>query len=306
MKNVDLNFYPGWVRKAISFTIDDGNLRLDKKFIDALKPAGITGTFNLVSSFITEDKREAYYEQYREYEIANHMKYHPWGLIDGAVMKISEEPFNPETSDKDLYYKCEEKPGLYYFSHRNRWFLMTDDDNYIRLVNEGKKELEEIFGEGKIKDFVWPYGRQNANLQKRMRSLGYRSLRGTVQTDFNLPKNRENWGYYADCNNMAERSAEFASLPDDGELKAFIFGVHSHDFENAGKWDVLYDFADKFGNRPGEFYYGTVGDIFDTEDAIKSAVLDEVEIRNNSSRDMYIKIDGEKALLPAYGKISLI
>ena len=34
MKNIDINFYPAWTRKAITFTIDDGNLVLDRKFLD--------------------------------------------------------------------------------------------------------------------------------------------------------------------------------------------------------------------------------------------------------------------------------
>ena len=47
MKNVDINFFPGWVRKSVTFTIDDGNIKMDKKFLDIVKPAGILGTFNL-------------------------------------------------------------------------------------------------------------------------------------------------------------------------------------------------------------------------------------------------------------------
>ena len=44
---LDLNYYPGWTRKSITFTIDDGNLKLDRKFLDVVKPAGLKGTFNL-------------------------------------------------------------------------------------------------------------------------------------------------------------------------------------------------------------------------------------------------------------------
>ena len=39
MKRIDLNFYPGWTRKAITFTIDDGNVELDKKFFLGTKTA---------------------------------------------------------------------------------------------------------------------------------------------------------------------------------------------------------------------------------------------------------------------------
>ena len=43
---IDKNYFPGWVRKSVSFTIDDGNIEMDKKFIDIVRPAGVLGTFN--------------------------------------------------------------------------------------------------------------------------------------------------------------------------------------------------------------------------------------------------------------------
>ena len=43
---IDKNYFPGWVRKQVSFTIDDGNIEMDKKFIDIVRPAGVLGTFN--------------------------------------------------------------------------------------------------------------------------------------------------------------------------------------------------------------------------------------------------------------------
>ena len=46
---IDVKFYPGWTRKAISFSIDDGKLDTDKKFMDIVEPYGIRGTFNLCS-----------------------------------------------------------------------------------------------------------------------------------------------------------------------------------------------------------------------------------------------------------------
>ena len=48
-KKIDLKFFPGWTRKSVTFTIDDGNVAMDKKFLDIVRPAGILGTFNLCS-----------------------------------------------------------------------------------------------------------------------------------------------------------------------------------------------------------------------------------------------------------------
>ena len=44
---IDLNYFPGWVRKAVTFTMDDGIIQHDEKFLSIVRPAGILGTFNL-------------------------------------------------------------------------------------------------------------------------------------------------------------------------------------------------------------------------------------------------------------------
>ena len=38
MKQIDFQFFPGWTRKAITFTIDDGNVFMDRKFLEIVKP----------------------------------------------------------------------------------------------------------------------------------------------------------------------------------------------------------------------------------------------------------------------------
>ena len=40
---IGLNYFPGFTRKAITFTMDDGNVRPDQKFIDIIKPYGFLG-----------------------------------------------------------------------------------------------------------------------------------------------------------------------------------------------------------------------------------------------------------------------
>lgn len=304
-KMVDLNFYPGFKRKAISFTIDDGNLKLDGKFISLVKPAGIKGTFNLVSSFISANEREAYVLQYQDYEIANHQKYHPrW--LKNPDLPIADEEFNEETADKDKLYKTG-VDGLYYFfvEYAQRWFKGADEENYLRFVEEGKRELEEIF-DRKIKDFVWPYGRQaSPTLAEGLKNMGYRSVRGVVYDGFDLPEDRMNWGFYATYKNMLERAEAFDMLVDDGKLKAFIFGVHAQDFEDAGRWDVLENFCKAYGNRENDFFYGAVGEIFDCEDTIKNAEISETEIKNNSEKPLYAEINGERVVIPPKTSISI-
>lgn len=310
-KRIDVAYFPNWTRKAIAFTIDDGNWKLDRKFLGYVKPAGIRGTFNLISSWIDDSNRDTFLELYSDYEISNHVKYHPMAIADGHGTTVSDEPFDEATADRALLYKTD-KNGLYHYApnmNGTRWFIAADNETYIALTEACHRELEALFGVGRVKDFVWPYGKQNnEELTKAIIAMGYRSMRATFPPpprDFLPPENRLEWGYNADCNTMTERGATFEALPDDGRIHSFIFGVHSHDFENAGKWDVLEDFCAKYGNRPSEFFYGTVGDIFDYEDAIKAAEITEHSVINHSSRPLFAVIDGERVEIAPHDKYPL-
>ena len=314
---VDKKFFPGWTRKAITFTIDDGNVPMDKKFIDIVKPAGIVGTFNLFSSNLGYMTPDGYREMYRDYEIGNHVKHHPSIFRDGEDFVFCDEPFSVESEEYDKLYKHPDIEGLGYFHVTKRWpnherqgskgwtkIAQTVDD-YIRFSEESRVELEELFGKDKVRGFIWPGGIQNnSELIARLRAMGYESLRragspAAGTNAFDLPADRLDWVYNANHRNITATSEMFESLSEDGELKFFAIGVHSVDYEREDKWDDLKAFAEKFGNRKSEYFYATVGEIFDYEDAINALVVTDDEIVNNSSLDMYIKLDGENIIVKA-------
>ena len=311
MKQIDLNFFPGWVRKSITFTIDDGNLKLDRKFLDITEPAGLKGTFNL-NTPLKRGTPEEYVAFYKGYEIANHCKYHPMAFTHKMpVRPISEDAFDKATADPAYLYRAEEE-NLYWGCEipRNRWWHAATDEKYLSCALDATAELENVFGKGTIKDFVWPYGAQaNEAVFEGLKKQGYRSIRKTGNvmdsTGFALPADRMAWSYNANNTCMEEVGAKYESYPDDGELKFFAFGVHSHDFENADCWDVLIDFCDKYGNRPNDFWYACVGDIFDYEDAVKAVKITDEKIINPSPVDLYIKIDGEKVELKANSELTI-
>ena len=81
---------------------------------------------------------------------------------------------------------------------------------------------------------------------------------------------------------------------DDGNLKFFCFGVHSIDYDRGKGWERLSLFAERFGNRQEKYFYGTIGQIFDYEYAIKALVITDTEIINRSALTLYLKVDGER------------
>ena len=292
--------FPSWTKKAVSFTIDDGNLRLDKRFIDTVRPGGITGSFNLCGlGRMGGLTPEEYREFYRGFEVTNHCSDHPKVILPTDDYVISDEPFDPNTSDRTKIYKTETE-GLYRKFYTTWWGHVATTETYIKLIDQGKRELESVFGEGSVVAFVWPYCRQNdPALWAHLEKAGYASVRRTGYADFDLPADRMDWCYNANHTNLNENAAKFDALTDDGKLKWFCFGVHSHDFENNNCWDVLEKFVKDYGNRPNDFWYATVRDIFEYEDAVNAAEITDTAIVNNSDKTIYAKIGDEKITVPA-------
>ena len=112
-------FYPGFVRKAITFTMDDGNMKYDAMLLNILKPAGIKGTFNLCSDLHKGREGETI-EFYKEYDIANHCKYHPLvNCCDDLI--VSDDDFDQQTADAKFIYRVDGKEGLYWQMQPNGW-----------------------------------------------------------------------------------------------------------------------------------------------------------------------------------------
>ena len=305
MKIIDKEFFPGWTRKAISFTIDDGNLRLDRKFLSIMKPKGFLGTFNLCSDRITAANKAEHLELYRGYEIHNHCKTHPYVLLPHIEYKYSDEPFDQNTANEELLYKTDIE-GYYFIKMGNGWRKIATPELYKRFETEGLSELEEIFGKGKIRGYVWPYNMQKSpEIYEWLKSRNYDFIRRGGGESFDMPTDRTQWIFNAWHVNMVERSDKFENLADDGKLKIMILGVHSHDFENNNCWNLLIDFAERFGNAPEKYYYATVGDIFDYEDAKNALIVTDDAVINPTDIKLYIKIDGERVTLFPHSEVKL-
>jgi len=297
MKKIEF-YYPSFTKKAVTFTIDDGNMRYDRMLLDILEPAGIKGTFNLCSD-LHKGREEETREFYRGYDIANHCKYHPLVNFDGVEYVESSEPFDSESSDPGKIYKVEGKDGFFWFMRPNGWRQMIYEEDFIRYVKEGLDELNEIFGGG-VKDYAWPYGEQNNAVVKEYVNSIHRSVRKTGPTidlfGFAIPK-KQGWSYNANHMNLLEVMEKYEAYPDDGGLKFFAFGVHSIDFERDSKWDDLKTFAKKYGNRPDTYWYATVSEIFDYEEATQLLTVTDTAVRNESGLALYVAIDGDRRII---------
>ena len=299
--NVDKNFYPGWVRRAITFTIDDGSLVLDRKLIDKIKPYGIKGTFNIPT--VKGDPGE-YLKLYRGYGISNHCKLHPYAFGDDTRYILTSEPFDSDTADPDKCYATE-REGVYRYHVPKGWRTIASADAYLKLAEENLNELYEIFGKENVHGYCWPYSLQrNAEVVSGIRGM-HEWVRGSGYSgSFDVPKDRSDWHYTANYKNLAEESEKYEALADDGELKFFCFGVHSFDFENNGCWNILEDFVRKFGNRPEDYYYADNHTIFTYADAVRDMRITDSGIDNPSDHDLYIKIEGNRRVIPKHSFVN--
>jgi hypothetical protein len=227
----------------------------------------------------------------------------------------ADEPAVPPVKvDRSRLYPLPEgdgRPGYaVYLRDSDRAFFITDTETYLRLTEECRVALEEVFGEGSVGGFVWPYGEQkNAELIRRLSEAGYYGLRKTGETrdkdNFASPRDRMHWSYNANHQSLLEVAAMYESAASTDELQFFCFGVHSVDFENAGNWDELMEFARRYGNRPDTYYYASVGEIFAYEDAVKALTVTAEKIENPSSVDVYLLVDGAPLCVPAASSIAL-
>ncbi|MBO5009116.1 MAG: InlB B-repeat-containing protein [Clostridia bacterium] len=306
---IDKNYYPGFVRKAVTFTIDDGNIKMDKKFLDIVRPAGIIGTFNLINT--NAQSAAAYLALYKGYEVANHHQLHclPWrDGFDFSTIEIKNEIFNSATADTRYMY-ITKTPGLYYIDYKHfspstkspYWHPIATDETYTEYIDKTKEAIENVFGKGSVVGFAYPHGQLNEYVKKYLKDAGYLYARDTGnlkdKTNFALPEDRFEWTYNADVSCLNEVMEMYDVLDDDGNLKFFSFGVHASDFE--GKWYVLQNFASKYGNRPEDFWYASNRDIFEYEDAVNALQITEDAIVNPSDIPVFVTINNVKTIIPA-------
>ena len=298
--------YPGFVSKAITFSIDDGNLAMDQKFMEILAPHGIRGTFNLTCSGnkLSDPTYRAFYEKNG---VANHCKGHPMVFVPGREYRFSDEALTDMNADESLLYPTAD-PRIFH-CYPYKWRTYTDRDTYYALSEQSRTEILEAFGPSAIKDFVWPHGQQADPVLHDMLKKRYRSIRKTGSlldsTGFSLPEDLHAWTYNAVHSCLLHAAALYEAYPDDGTLKFFSLGVHSVDYETNGRWEDLRLFAERMGDRPDIYYYAPVGEIFDYYEATKALIIGDKTIENKADVAIFLLVDGERVTIAPYEKYDL-
>lgn len=214
--------FPGFTSKATTFSFDDGVDRIDTKndadLIAVLNKYGVAGTFNLVSdqNVCKNLSAERIRQRYAGHEIANHIKGHPH--ID-ADFKIGPQSVYLDSAAA-----------------------------FIRAVDDGKNELEEIFGAGTVSGLAWAYNDPTvyAAGQSGVDAVAAKEISDYVMTNpdikyarrsgasnsFDIPKDFMAWnttGHFSTIPGMAD---EFFQAPDDA-LKLYAVWGHAYELNDA-------------------------------------------------------------------------
>ena len=297
--------YKGFVMKAISFSIDDGNLSTDEKFLRIVNPYGIRGTFNLCHT--NSLSPEEYREFYKGHGIANHCMRHPMVFCEGREYRISPEPLTDTNGNENLLYPTKDARIFHCYPHT--WRKYTDRETYYEFSEQSRAALVAVFGESAAKDFVWPFGEQSDPALFEMLKKRYRSIRKTGvildSTGFSLPEDLYAWSYNAAQKTLLDAAALYEAYPDDGTLKFFSFGVHSVDYETDGRWDDLRTFCERMGNRPDVYWYAPIGEIFDYAEAVSAVRITDRKIVNPTDAKIYMLLDGERTVLSPHSECVL-
>jgi hypothetical protein len=235
---------------------------------------------------------------------------HPFAFADGESYPITDEAFSRENADESLIYRDPDAEGIYLIHRPRGWRRITDSKRYTELIDEARAELESVFGEGSVVGFAWPFGRQKSEkIAEHLVTRGYTNVRMSGctldTTSFDIPKDNMAWQCNARHDTFLELARIFEEYPDDGRLKMLSFGVHSADFESSARWDDLRGFSERYGDRPDEFWYATVGEIFAYAEASRSLFVSRNEVKNESAIPLYLCVHGVRHTLMPGESLSL-
>ena len=272
IKNLDTEFYPGFTKKALIFSYDDGSMPGDKSLIEHLNAVGYVGSFNIISSHwntLTESQLEEKRHIYAGHEIANHSYTHP------------------RMNEKD------EITGE---------FVLTEEE-CINDIAAGKEMLEKVFGY-EVVGFAWPYTVPAARPGIRKHACeNYIYARGAADNySFDVPDSfLDAWTftvYQVRSEGVLKTCADKYKDYDSTNLSLFSVWGHSFEFYN-GK--LSFDEYDEFLNlcKTIDLWNPTCADYVRYVNAHKEMIVDYENVYNPSEFTQYIKANGEEIVLPA-------
>lgn len=272
IKNLDTEFYPGFTKKALIFSYDDGNEQGDKALTEHLNQVGYVGSFNIITNGwenLTEAQLANKRQIYAGHEIANHTDTHP------------------------IMFDKDKETGEFVYT----------EEYCINDIITGKEKLEKIFGT-EVMGLAWPYTIPIArpNIRKHAKE-NYIYVRGSGDNySFDVPeKFMDEWTftvYQARSKGVLKEYAEKYQTYDSKKLSLFSVWGHSFEFFNGA---LSFDEYDEFLEicRTIDLWNPTCADYVRYVNAHRKMVIDYENVYNPSELTQYIQANGMQIELPA-------
>ncbi len=325
--SVDTKYYPGWTRKALTFSLDDGNTTFDPLLVPILNEYGIRATFMLHNGSYKD------LTLYDGHEVANHSYSH-----SGRFMTTNANPFTvaeilqdidkqeqnleqllADAKSKDTTLDLNEEMGAFAIPMTSGYFFDADGsaDAADARSDADNEALAELFRSAGIQGYS---ARVIADLTNKEIMLLYFEAKGYVANrvirngspvTYDLPESFLFWTPSARLSQMADKdgnasngyqndlSKNYIDLPDDGEMKLlFIWGHPTEVIHTATKEEHTGTPNSTVWKRDlisflelfqgDEYYKGTMSEVASYANAQKKLTVNEKgKLVNPTDVDLY-------------------
>ena len=257
--------FPEGKAKALTFSYDDG-VEADKRLLQLFDSYGLKGTFNLNSLLF--DCREWHRR-----------------MDEGETFST--------------FIDCQHEVAMH--GARHAFLNKLPLPEAVNELVQNRVYLENKFNRI-VRGLAYAYGAYSDEILNILPSLGIAYARTTESThSFSLPQNFLKW--HPTCHHGDSRLFELAEKfntysPNDQTkhrepLLFFVWG-HSFEFEEAGNWQIIEDFAETVGGKK-DVWYATNVQIYDYVQAYRSLVfsIDGERAHNPSAIPVWIEVRGK-------------
>lgn len=257
------NCFPGGLRKAVTFSFDDG-VRQDLRLMEMFRKYGIKATFNLNSGLSGKE--------------------HDWEYRGIHVSRLSPEEIRENYGGFEIAVHTVHHPDL----------TVLSAEGVIQEVFQDRQALEALAGYP-VRGMAYPYGTCSEDLTGLLRSLGICYSRTVKSTHaYGFPEDYLAW--HPTCHYMEQDAPKLADqflAMDSDRLSLFYLWGHSYELDGNDNWKLMEEFCRKFGTAK-DVWRASNMEIYLYMEALDRLVVscDQKILFNPSAQDLWVTADG--------------
>ena len=255
--------FPGGLRKAVTFSFDDG-VRQDLRLMEMFRKYGIKATFNLNSGLSGKE--------------------HDWEYRGIHVSRLSPEEIRENYGGFEIAVHTVHHPDL----------TVLSAEGVIQEVFQDRQALEALAGYP-VRGMAYPYGTCSEDLTGLLRSLGICYSRTVKSTHaYGFPEDYLAW--HPTCHYMEQDAPKLADqflTMDSDRLSLFYLWGHSYELDGNDNWELMEEFCRKFGTAK-DVWRASNMEIYLYMEALDRLVVscDQKILFNPSAQDLWVTADG--------------